>query len=755
MSVSAGPVISTSTSPHFSPSLEPRDSRLKKEGWQGHGQGYGQAGAFSWPPRFFRREAISENWENTPWVTAAVETKRETLTSEESVEDNNTIFLTPEEPGEEDTIFFLITEENWAADKSRVAPLVAFLQRATLEGFQQVNSHIPTDNIAMLIDGNFSESEIRPRQYLGALSALRLLEELQKKRYRDNAGDKEVDFIDAERRLIYVVDLSRWAVLALVGSAPESLYRQLAGFLLNYILSRPCLGVHFSTEGPETFVIEFSFPYWVWRTSKTLIRDHRAKSSDEKSLRSSLDVSFLRTLAGSQSDIEGIDAIYSSHVSCIVTGYDQFRWTCILLCEAWFEVEVIGLPTLDSIARYEGEQQDVAESFGVVKPSDPILRGKSDMFDSTAEMWLPRPYFLRALEIRLRQIYTEVDGVFNNIDRWMKGINEQHHRLLQRLHKSARDHQTATRWEDILDELDDFEESISDAEGIVKSLAQTVEEIVSSGNLFMTTDVNYFLHTEGRPGDMSACYPYLSQIRRIFSDFRKLRPRFDKLQTQYQEMIKHGKAARAKALLRIKLNKVQQPMVTPSSISVPASAVTHQQSMVVRVASWMTIISQPLVNIAAVFGCDDIVKYGRTPANFVISLALMSLAMAVIIGICIRLASGNFAWPFTNRYRQTGTATTAISNLRDNPEETIDGHTAHPVQRCPTLHTRFMNWWQGYRVEDRLPFRAAIAIVPPPPPSIELTVLSFRSDTDSREQHDHSDQAAPEAGSVVMAHDRS
>lgn len=44
----------------------------------------------------------------------------------------------------------------------------------------------------------------------------------------------------------YIVDLSRWAVLALVGSAPESLYRQLADFLLNYILSRPSLGVHFS-----------------------------------------------------------------------------------------------------------------------------------------------------------------------------------------------------------------------------------------------------------------------------------------------------------------------------------------------------------------------------------------------------------------------------------------------------------------------------------------------------------------------------
>lgn len=172
----AGPVISTSTSPHLSPLLEPRDSRITNESvpGQGQGQGHGQAGAFSWPPRFFRRERISKNWENTPWVTAHVETKP-------PEEPGEIIYLTPEEPGEEDPIFFLTTEDNWAADKSRVAPLVAFLQRATLEELQQGHGRTPTDNIAILIDGNISENEVRPRQYLGALSAPRLLKELQKK----------------------------------------------------------------------------------------------------------------------------------------------------------------------------------------------------------------------------------------------------------------------------------------------------------------------------------------------------------------------------------------------------------------------------------------------------------------------------------------------------------------------------------------------------------------------------------------------
>ncbi|KAK1675423.1 hypothetical protein BDP55DRAFT_632110 [Colletotrichum godetiae] len=739
MSVSAGPVISTSPSPHPFPLLEPRDGRLTNDNRHvhGHDHGHGQAGAFSWPPRFFRRQSISKNWENSPWVTAVVETKSETLSPEEPEESDETIYLTPEEPGEEDTIFFLITEENWAADKSRVAPLVAFLQRAKLEELQQRASHIPPDNIAILIDGNFSESKVCPRQYLGALSAVRLLEELQKKRYHETSTGEEGDTrdadaeADAERRLIYVVDTDRWAVLALVGSAPESLYRQLPDFLLNYILSKPSLGVHFSTEGPETFVMEFSFPYCVWRTSKTLMRDHRSKSSDREYLRSSRDVTFLRALAGSQASSDGIDAIYSSHISCIVTGYDQFRWTCLLLCEAWFEVEVVGLPTPDSIARYEGEQEDVVESLGVVKLSDPLRRGKSDMFDTTATMWLPRPYFLRVLEIRLGQIYKEFQGLFYNFDKWMTGIDEEHRRLLQRLRKSARVSQITTRWDDVLDELDEFEEGILLAEGIVKSLSQTMEGVVSIGDLFMTTDVNYFLHTEGRPGDISACYPYLSQIRRTFSDLRQLRIRFGNLETQYQGMIKNGLAARDQALLRMKFKKAQ-PVAGLSPVSIPPSAVVPQQSMVVSISAWMTTISQPLVNIAAVFGCDEIIRYTRTPGNFLISLALMSLGMIIIVWICIRLASGDCEWPFVNRSGDTGTTTHANTNSRDNSEETIGGSAARSIQRRTKLPTRFNNWLQRPRVEEHLPFRATIPHVPHSLARVELAALEFRGATDSQ-----------------------
>ncbi|KAK1515868.1 uncharacterized protein CCOS01_13066 [Colletotrichum costaricense] len=709
MGASMGPIVSASASPHPSPLLEPRDAQRTNE------NGQGQVGAFLWPQRFFTRQSISRNWENSPYITAILK--------------NTNVPLTLEEPGEEDNIFFLRTEENWAADKYRVAPLIAFLRGATITELQHgdIKDVRGNGNTAIIIDGNISHGKGRFRPYLGSLSPLRLLEELRAKRYNENPTTAEEDgFIDAERRLIYIVDLSRWSVLALVGSAPESLYRLLDDFLLNYVLSRSSIGVHFSTEGPETFALEFSLPYSVWRTSKTLMHDHRSIDSDRKHLRFSEDVTFLRTLSGYRADVEEVDAIYSSHISCIVTGYDQSRWTCILLCEAWFEVEIIGLPTPDSIARYEAELQDVEESMGVVKLSDPMCRGKGDMSSSTATLWLPRSYFLRVMEIRLSQIHKEWMGVFDNIEKQINGITERHQNLLREIRTLARDIQATPALINALDVLDDFEAGILRAEKIVKGLSQKMEDVVSSGDSFMTTDVNYFLNTEGRIGDAPDCMPHLSQIRWIFNKLRKLRRRLGGLETSCEEMIKGCSTSRKETLLRIELNRAVAP---PPPASTIAAVVAPKQSLAVGAASWMTITSQPLVNIAAVFSCDNIIGYDRTPRNFVISLVWMYLGMAALVLICMELSNGRWirsirAYISTSSHEETNT-------------------TPRQIKRSPTLTMKLMDWWQGSGFTERPPFRTTISQVPPPTARIELTVLNSLGAPDCNEQHDCPGEVGP------------
>lgn len=163
MGASTGPIISASASPHPSPLLEPRDAQRTNE------NGQGQVGAFLWPQRFFTRQSISRNWENSPYITAILK--------------NTNVPLTLEEPGEEDNIFFLRTEENWAADKYRVAPLIAFLRGATITELQHgdIKDVRGNGNTAIIIDGNISHGKGRFRPYLGSLSPLRLLEELRAK----------------------------------------------------------------------------------------------------------------------------------------------------------------------------------------------------------------------------------------------------------------------------------------------------------------------------------------------------------------------------------------------------------------------------------------------------------------------------------------------------------------------------------------------------------------------------------------------
>lgn len=162
--------------------------------------------------------------------------------------------------------------------------------------------------------------------------------------------------------------------------------------------------------------MEFSLPYRAWRSTKELLRDERVKSSSGEPLRVSRDVSFLRQLVSDDQSGGNIDAIYSTQISCIVTGYDQWRWTAIVLAEAWFDEEVDEdeNPPPDTLERYENDFQDSLNSMPDGLIPDALCRGQ---IDATKSEWFPRPYFLRVLEVRLAQVYWEWGSVYYNMNR--------------------------------------------------------------------------------------------------------------------------------------------------------------------------------------------------------------------------------------------------------------------------------------------------------------------------------------------------
>ncbi|EQB55577.1 hypothetical protein CGLO_04482 [Colletotrichum gloeosporioides Cg-14] len=102
-----------------------------------------------------------------------------------------------------------------------------------------------------------------------------------------------------------------------------------------------------------------------------------------------------------------------------------------------------------------------------------------------------------------------------------------------------------------LQEFGDTQERVSDAKDLLDDISLDLQETVRSGDSFMGTDVNYFLHNDGSPGDGVDCLPHLSQIRGVFNDLRHMQQRLGDWKQKYKEMLEDGFSARETYLLQI------------------------------------------------------------------------------------------------------------------------------------------------------------------------------------------------------------
>lgn len=134
------------------------------------------------------------------------------------------------------------------------------------------------------------------------------------------------------------------------------------------------------------------------------------KRSDGEPLRSSTDVTYLRNLAGMAFDPDTVDGVYSSHISFLVTGYDQWRWTGLMLIETWFE-EVADDPTRDMVSSYENDKED-----GMLL--DPFSQGRDEMEKSVL---FPRYHFMRTMQVRITQCKDEWENLFFNLEKIITG----------------------------------------------------------------------------------------------------------------------------------------------------------------------------------------------------------------------------------------------------------------------------------------------------------------------------------------------
>ncbi|UQC91350.1 uncharacterized protein CLUP02_16884 [Colletotrichum lupini] len=495
-----------------------------------------QAGAFPWPERFFNRRKLPREWENTPWLYATLRDMEQDL----------------KWPEEEDILRSLRTEENWAPDQFRLDIFLDILRGRTLQQLEEGAYGVPETKVALLIDSNTLGSEPVLRPFLGGLSARQLLKEAAKARYElddesstVSASTVSCGFIEAERRLIYVVDLDSWSILSLLGSSPESLYREVTEYILNHLSAKSEIGVSF------------------------------AKRSSEEPLRSSSDITFMRRFTEMSTDATSFDVIYSSHTSTIVTGYDQHRWTGVAFLESWYE------DVLDDEPHPDME---------------------------------PRSYFIRILQIRLNQINGEWESLYSHLNKAITAALRQHKELLDgvlRVSRSFRAQQEAEN------KLDEFEMILKEAADVLRDLKKKLGETLSSAAVFTETDVNYFLHQDGRVGDAIDCMMPLSQIRKTLNKMGRTHRDIGELQGTCESMLESGISGRNKSMLKKNMNAMN--------------------SMEIRMLSWTTMMSQPLLNVAAIFSCDGIITFPRTWYNFLYALFIMVAAMGFVVVFLLQL----------------------------------------------------------------------------------------------------------------------
>ncbi|KAK1484048.1 hypothetical protein CTAM01_13154 [Colletotrichum tamarilloi] len=548
-----------------------------------------QAGPFPWPERFFNRRKLPREWENTPWLYATLRDMEQDLKC----------------PEEEDILRSLRTEENWAPDQFRLDIFLDILRGRTLQQLEEGAYDVPGTKVALLIDSNNLGREPVFRPFLGGLSARQFLREATKDRYEldDVQSSVSSGFVEAERRLIYVVDLDSWSILALLGSSSESLYREVTECILNHLSAKSEIGVSFTTEGPETFLLQLSFPVRALRTTAEPRTDDRKKRSNGEPLRSSMDITFMRRFTEMPIDATSFDVIYSSHTSAIVTGFDQHRWTGVALLESWYEDALDDEPHPDMVARYDNDKDD-----GLI--SDPLGRGNDVMRSS----WEPRSYFIRILQIRLNQINGEWESLSFHFHIAIAAALRQHKQLLDDLllvSRSFNAQQEAER------KLDEWEMMVKQAGDILRGLKKVLGETLSGAAVFTETDVNYFLHQDGRAGDAIDCMMPLSQIRKTLNKMGRTHRDIVELQETCESMLESGITGRKKFILKKKMNATNP--------------------LEIRMLSWTTMMSQPLLNVAAIFSCDGIITFPRTWYNFLYALFIMVAAMGFVVVFLLQL----------------------------------------------------------------------------------------------------------------------
>ncbi|KAM7216548.1 hypothetical protein V8F06_008076 [Rhypophila decipiens] len=383
-----------------------------------------------------------------------------------------------------------------------------------------------------LLDDRDIRGKCRPSQ--GALSAHQLYLELSKLRFVNRPGcslpassgsaiaSPSQPETDAERRLIYITDVDRWSILAIIKTASPRQAGYYKDFIYRHLVSEAFLGVRIPIL-PRTFAYEFHLPFYVSRPHCYPIQDPRRRT-DQKPLRNSWNLDFLdldvdfdahfRTRAAPP------EYIYEVQVSLIVTGFEQ-SWVALSCVDTYHK----GLDDIRESVQYYAEENKASEAEedwdNHFKP-DPLSKGA---IDANRPIWDAKEYFLRILSgkngttLFIMSSHASVDTPYDHS------------------YRLRTDDQSLDPIEKFNKQVDRFNETIRFLQQLVWQLSKTVDAFDS----FQKDIGKHFSHfdslqSSSDPGSLlSALEAHISELRKLRRKVTYQREQIESLKQQISQ----------------------------------------------------------------------------------------------------------------------------------------------------------------------------------------------------------------------------
>lgn len=196
---------------------------------------------------------------------------------------------------------------------------------------------------------------------------------------------------DAARRLIYVSDLDPACIHALAATASCHQAPVLRDAIYQHLHFQTSIAVSFPSAGFLTFTLALHLPFFLVRNTppQTLGANLNARPQ-----RAWIDLSFLdrdNNETPSQHPKKTWGMI-EAHISCVVTGTDDWRWTC------WGFVD----------AELSGFLHDLSE--------DDLAMDQLAAVPADVPIWRPRNYWLKVLEFRVNLVMREWEYLIHRVE---------------------------------------------------------------------------------------------------------------------------------------------------------------------------------------------------------------------------------------------------------------------------------------------------------------------------------------------------